>query len=486
MQIRDRVISGGQSTSNGHSNGISNGVANGTTHSKTMKPVASWGRAWSVDTKTVLGCLFLLTLCPLMPIFFNDACTNHECSLKKTLLNWTFKGPPFAHFANRVWSSLYPTMLLYLTWITGQVVLALLPDIVHHIFPSYVGGIRMGAVTPAGHSIKYRINGLQAWLITHFAWFLNAFYLHWFSPAMLFRLWGPLLVVVNILAYSLSFFVYIKGIFFPNHPDDCKQSGSAIYDFVMGIEFNPRVGLFDFKLFFNGRPGIVGWTIINLSYAWYQLETYGFVSDSMILLNILQAIYVLDFFWNEAWYLKTIDICHDHFGWMLAWGDLVWLPYMYTLQGFYLAHNPVILGPEKSISILVLGLLGYVIFRTCNAQKDRFRAKKDNCLIWGKRPNYIKCVFTSSDGKQHDSTLLYSGCWGIARHLNYTGDLMGSLAYCLCCGTDHLLPYFYFVFILMLLVHRVYRDEHRCSAKYGTYWDEYTRRVPYRLIPFIY
>lgn len=46
----------------------------------------------------------------------------------------------------------------------------------------------------------------------------------------------------------------------------------------------------------------------------------------------LKAIYVLDFFWNEAWYLKTIDICHDHFGWYLGWGDCVWLPYLYTLQ----------------------------------------------------------------------------------------------------------------------------------------------------------
>ena len=41
---------------------------------------------------------------------------------------------------------------------------------------------------------------------------------------------------------------------------------------------------------------------------------------------------MLDFFWNEAWYLKTIDICHDHFGWYLGWGDCVWLPYLYTPQ----------------------------------------------------------------------------------------------------------------------------------------------------------
>lgn len=61
----------------------------------------------------------------------------------------------------------------------------------------------------------------------------------------------------------------------------------------------------------------------------------------MILVNVLQAIYVLDFFWNETWYLKTIDICHDHFGWYLGWGDCVWLPYLYTLQGLYLVYHPV-------------------------------------------------------------------------------------------------------------------------------------------------
>lgn len=58
----------------------------------------------------------------------------------------------------------------------------------------------------------------------------------------------------------------------------------------MGIEFNPRVGKwFDFKLFFNGRPGIVAWTLINLSYMAKQQELYGHVTNSMILVNVLQV-----------------------------------------------------------------------------------------------------------------------------------------------------------------------------------------------------
>lgn len=59
---------------------------------------------------------------------------------------------------------------------------------------------------------------------------------------------------------------------------------------MMGIEFNPRVGKwFDFKLFFNGRPGIVAWTLINLSFMAKQQQLYGHVTNSMLLVNVLQV-----------------------------------------------------------------------------------------------------------------------------------------------------------------------------------------------------
>lgn len=43
----------------------------------------------------------------------------------------------------------------------------------------------------------------------------------------------------------------------------------------------------------------------------------------MLVVLALQTIYVVDFFWNEDWYTRTIDITHDHFGFMLAWGEFV-------------------------------------------------------------------------------------------------------------------------------------------------------------------
>ena len=100
----------------------------------------------------------------------------------------------------------------------------------------------------------------------------------------------------------------------PTHGEDNKVSNSHIYNLFMGIEFNPRIGPIDFKLFHNGRIGIILWTLINISFAAKQYELYGHVTNSMVLLNLGHALYVLDFFYNEDWYLRTIDLCHDHFG----------------------------------------------------------------------------------------------------------------------------------------------------------------------------
>lgn len=41
------------------------------------------------------------------------------------------------------------------------------------------------------------------------------------------------------------------------------RAGSAAFDFYMGIELNPRIGEhFDLKLFTNGRPGLIAWTLV--------------------------------------------------------------------------------------------------------------------------------------------------------------------------------------------------------------------------------
>ena len=48
------------------------------------------------------------------------------------------------------------------------------------------------------------------------------------------------------------------------------------------------------------------------------------------------------------------------------------------------------------------------------------------------------------------------------------------------------LAYFYFVFLCMLLFDRARRDCNRNKSKYGKYWDEYCKLVPYKIIPYVY
>lgn len=108
----------------------------------------------------------------------------------------------------------------------------------------------------------------------------------------------------------------------------------------------------------------------------------------------LHTLYVVDFFWNEDWYLRTIDIAHDHFGFYLAWESLVWLPSMYTLQSQYLARYPVDLSWGAAAGITCAGLVGYGIFRSVNWQKDVLRETG----MLANFPEYDSCFWLSVDG----------------------------------------------------------------------------------------
>jgi 7-dehydrocholesterol reductase len=309
-----------------------------------------------------------------------------------------------------------------------------------------------------------------------------------FEPTIIYDNWGALLIVANIIGYGLAIFAYIKAKYFPSHPDDVKFSGDFVYDFFMGAEFNPRIGNFDFKLFWNGRPGIGAWNLINISFMFAQMRIWKleYPTNSIMLVTFLHFLYIVDFFYNEDWYLRTIDICHDHYGWYLGWGDPVWLPWMYTLQGLFLVTHPVDLPWWQFGAVLATGLLGYYIFRMTNNQKDIVRKANGNVNIWGKPATFIRAAYKTSDGKVHESLLLTSGFWGLARHFNYLGDLTISFAYCAACGFGYFLPYFYFFYMAILLGFREGRDDYRCRLKYGKKWEEYCDAVKYRIIPYVY
>ncbi|CAG8957335.1 hypothetical protein HYFRA_00010759 [Hymenoscyphus fraxineus] len=423
-----------------------------------------------------LGCLGVMCLAPLLIIYYFITLNHFQgsISLSSKLL---LEIGPFSFFRIYFPQASSKATFGYTVWYLFQVALYLgLP-----------GQISTGQLTPAGNLLKYKTNGLSAWIVTHVL-YLGLSWIGILDPAILAKNWEGLVVAANVWGFILTGIAFLKACYFPTHERDRKFSGSRIYDMYMGIELNPRIGeKFDFKLFTNGRPGIVAWTLIDFSFIAYQYQLHGYITNSILISTLLHTFYVVDFFINEDWYLRTIDICHDHFGFYLAWGSSIWLPFMYTLQTQYLAQNPYSLSTPLATLITVLGLSGYVLFRSVNHQKDLARRTRGDCKIWGKPAKILKVRYKTKDGEEHQSLLLVSGFWGWARHVNYAGDLLLSAMMCAAAGGGgDLLPWTYLIFMGVLLVHRCWRDEERCREKYGPGWIEYCKTVRWVIFPGIY
>ncbi|KAL0051038.1 hypothetical protein WJX82_000999 [Trebouxia sp. C0006] len=141
-----------------------------------------------------------------------------------------------------------------------------------------------------------------------------------------------------------------------------------------------------------------------------------------------------------------------------------------------LIDHPQAISKVGLLGILGLKAVGYCAFRGANSQKDTFR----------NHPNHPSVRHLQTLKTERGTQLITSGWWGIARHINYTGDWLMAWSWCLPCGFGSIVPYFYVIYFAVLLVHRQQRDEHACKRKYGADWDKYQAIVKYRLIPFVY
>ncbi len=331
------------------------------------------------------------------------------------------------------------------------------------------------------------------------------------------------LLTTNILiSFGLATWVYIRSFSVKPGNADHRElaeggaTGNLIYDWFIGRELNPRIhipffGPLDIKSFFELRPGMLGWVLLDLAFVAHQYKVHGYITDSILLITLFQTIYVLDGLWNEPAVLTTMDITTDGFGFMLAFGDCVWVPFIYSLQTRYLAVHPVQLGLVGTLAVLAVQGIGYYIFRGANNEKNIFRTDRDD-----PRVAHLDSITTRSG-----SPLLTSGWWGQARHVNYLGDWIMAWAWCLptglagyvitqripetfyggthpteeikrvvvpaeAKGLGMIFTYFYVLYFAVLLVHRERRDEEKCRKKYGDDWELYKQKVPSRIIPGVY
>ncbi|XP_061610284.1 delta(14)-sterol reductase LBR isoform X3 [Phyllopteryx taeniolatus] len=357
----------------------------------------------------------------------------------------------------------------------GFVVLWILFQVLLYILP--VGKLSEGMPLMSGERLKYRTNGFFA-IVTSAAVVAAAVY-QGVDVTYVHSHFLQLAVATFFLSVLLSVYLYIRSRYAP--PDQQAlggSSGNVIYDFFKGHELNPRIQNFDLKFFCEMRPGLIGWCLINFAFALAEMKQQGLDTPSyaMILVNVCQLIYVVDGLWNEEAILTTMDLMHDGFGFMLAFGDLVWVPFTYTLQAYYLVSHPNPLSLSAVAAIVLLKLIGFYIFRKSNSEKNAFRRNPSDPKL-----SYLKTIPTAT-GK----SLLVSGWWGVVRHPNYLGDLIMALAWSIPCGFGHLLPWYYMIYFIILLVHRDSRDMSDCRRKYGSAWDEYCRTVRYRIVPRVY
>ena len=74
---------------------------------------------------------------------------------------------------------------------------------------------------------------------------------------------------------------------------------------------------------------------------------YGVSGSAPLLLDDLDHIYASRLLLgvSEAGILTMMDITTDGLGFMLTFGDIAWLPFLYSTQTRYLSTYPVTLGP---------------------------------------------------------------------------------------------------------------------------------------------
>lgn len=338
-----------------------------------------------------------------------------------------------------------------------------------------------------GSRLTYRINGLSMSATLMAVLAARAFSSSTFFVPELQFVYDhqlQLIMVTIIFSYVLATLVYL-GSFVPLRKPNAAgtnerilsvngNSGNPIYDWFMGRELNPRIGTWDIKLYNELRPGMLLLLVINLSCIHNQYHTMGKVADSLLLVNVLQAFYIFDGVLNEEGCLTMMDIATDGFGFMLAFGDLAWVPWTYSLQSRYLAlpQNYHELGWTKTGSILALSSLGYYIFHLANQQKSDFKKGK---------LDHMNSIATPTGSK-----LLVDGWWKLSQHINYFGDWLIGWSWCLPTGSKTILTYFYVIYFTTLLIHRQMRDEAKCRDKYGKTWEQYEKEVPYKIVPYIY
>jgi len=346
----------------------------------------------------------------------------------------------------------------------------------------------IGPVSPSGERPVYKANGMQSFFISMFV-FAYMLY-NGVDVGTIYDHWGNILATMNAFGLVFCLFLYFKGMYFPSSKDH-GSSGNPVIDYYWGTELYPRVFGIDIKTLVNCRTSMMGWALSVMCFAYrhYTLNDGDITKCYAIIVSAaLQVIYLAKFFWWETGYFASMDIQHDRAGFYIIWGCLVWVPAVYTYHTFCLVGKGVHvdMSLEEALVIFGLGLAMIFLNYWADYQREIVRATDGETTIWGRKAEIIRTKYVTDKGEEKSSLLLASGFWGITRHFHYIPEISAAFFWSVSNGFGAILPYFYVIFLTILLMDRAGRDDIRCSNKYKKYWDEYRQRVPYKVIPYIY
>lgn len=332
------------------------------------------------------------------------------------------------------------------------------------------GALVQGFPQPDGRRKHYVLNGLGLFVLTHMI-VIGATLLCGVSIAPLVTEWfAPLFVGANLFSVAWALALHRGGL--QRLGPGARSGRGFVRDLCMGVELNPTWRGVDLKVFAY-QPSLLGLGVLVAAFAVAQFEAQGALTPQMALYAGCWWLYLLTHYRDEPGVLSMYDIIAEKFGFMLVWGDLVLVPFFYCAAGWVLLGQTEAMPLPQWLATAAVYALGLWIFRGANKQKHRFKTDP-TAPIWGERPLLV------------GDRLLVSGWWGLGRKINYTGELMVYFAIAATAGFGSIVPFLVPIWLLCLLVHRAWRDEQRCRAKYGPVWAAYCRIARFRMVPWLY
>ncbi|KTD11192.1 7-dehydrocholesterol reductase [Legionella gratiana] len=427
------------------------------------------------NIRNTLGPLFLILVCPIFVMLMWYTNTQLEGSLFalwNLMLQKGFLQSIYSIWQPYFWGSAIAWKIIFVFIVFELALMRLLP-----------GQTFQGPISPKGNVPVYKDNGLIAFIVTTVTFCIASFGFNVFSASILYDNLAPLLGALNLFSLIFCVLLYLKGRFFPSSTDS-GITKNILFDYYWGTELYPQVLGWNIKKFITCRFGMMSWGLFLISYCAKQAELGG-LSNSMLISVFLQFVYLSKFYMWEKGYLRSLDIMHDRAGFYICWGCMVWVPCVYTSPSMYLVLHPIHLPFVWAILILFLGFASIMINYLADRQRLMARATQGECKIWGKKPVTVLARYKTTEGDKKQTILLASGWWGVARHFHYIPELAGTFFWSVPALFENFSPYFYLSFLTVLLFDRAFRDDRRCSSKYGQDWKKYCELVPYKIIPFL-